>query len=187
MGICRAREKYRAVFDDGSLRMCRYLFDTFSRICKENLFDLNVMFTFTAVFVPILRPYRAPLRIYRALCDGHSRCARRASGPRTIHDLGIYAATRYSTLQRTATHCNALQRTATHCNALQHTAAHCNTLQHTTTHCNTGVALGRISIIWAPTLCNTLQHTATHCNTLQHTATHCNTGVVLKGLVSSGH
>jgi len=79
------------------------------------------------------------------------------------------------TLQHATAHCKALQRTATHCNTLQHTAAHCNTLQHTATHCNTGVALGRISIIWAPTLCNTLQHTATHCNTLQHTATHCNT------------
>jgi len=71
-----------------------------------------------------------------------------------------------STLQSTVGHCNTLQHIATHW--LQHTAAtHCSTLQHTATHCNT--------LLYPATHCNALQHTATHCNTLQHTATHCNT------------
>jgi len=54
----------------------------------------------------------------------------------------VRTATRYTTLQHTATHCNTVLaglakrkqwrevHTATHCNALQHTATHCNTLQH---------------------------------------------------------
>jgi len=53
------------------------------------------------------------------------------------------AATRYTPLQRTATHCHKLRRTARkhsayhleHCNILQSTAAHCNQLHHTATHC----------------------------------------------------
>jgi len=70
-------------------------------------------------------------------CSALARVAGNAQGLRLQH-----AATRYNTLQSTATHCNAMNNlfyterqtgedAATHCNTLQHTATHCNTLQRT--------------------------------------------------------
>ena len=74
-----------------------------------------------------------------------------------------HTATRYSTLQNTATHSRparvvlVLPSSASpskDCHTLQYTTIHFNTLQHTAD---------------TAARCQTLQHTATHCNTLQHT------------------
>jgi len=98
----------------------------------------------------------------------------------------LNTATRYNTLQHSATLCNILQCTvayccttlldtllkciATHCNTLQtHVATHCNTLQQTATHSN---ILQHTATYYNNTLQHTLQHTTPHCTTLHHTATH---------------
>jgi len=109
-------------------------------------------------------------------------------------------ATRYNTVQRSATHCNAvgvyevkcvlfsfinllhcatccnvLQRIATLHNALQRITMHCNALQHSTTHCNVlqHIAAHFNASQRSATHCNTAQHIATYCSTMQHITTHC--------------
>jgi len=74
----------------------------------------------------------------------------------------ITPATRYNTLQHTATCCNMLQQhnsSPAHIQYSRCTFVYVARLQQTAT---------------TATHCNTLQHTATHCNTPQYTATHRN-------------
>ena len=94
------------------------------------------------------------------------KCNALLSSARQFRRRNATPATRYITLQHTATHCNTLQHTAAHHTTVQHTATHYNKVQHSATQCNT--------VQHTATHCNILQQIATHCNALQRTATNCN-------------